>query len=104
MIEPNRQGEVWVFAEQEDGTLHDVSLELCGRAAELGARLGVKTGAVLPGHGVEPMAHQLIAHGIDTVYATDDIRLGHFQTGSYARVVSTLIAKHRPQIVLYGAT
>jgi len=32
MIEPNRQGEVWVFAEQEEGALHDVSLELCGKA------------------------------------------------------------------------
>ena len=104
MIEPNRQGEVWVFAEQEDGSLHDVSLELCGRAAELAARLGVKTGAVLPGHRVETMAEQLIAHGIDTVYATDDARLAHFQTGPYARVVSTLIEKHRPQIVMYGAT
>ena len=104
MIEPNRQGEVWVFAEQEDGSLHDVSLELCGRAAELGQRLGVKTGAVLPGHKVEAMAHRLIAQGIDTVYATDDERLGHFQTGSYARVLSTLIEKHRPQIVMYGAT
>ena len=53
MIEPNRQGEVWVFAEQEDGSLHDVSLELCGKARELADRLGVKAGAVLPGHGVE---------------------------------------------------
>ena len=104
MIEPNRQGEVWVFAEQEDGALHDVSLELCGRAAELAERLGVKTGAVLPGHKVEQMACQLIAQGIDTVYTADDPRLGHFQTGSYARVVSTLIEKHRPQIVMYGAT
>ena len=49
MIEPNRKGEVWVFAEQEDGSLHDVSLELCGKARELADRLGVKTGAVLPG-------------------------------------------------------
>jgi electron transfer flavoprotein alpha subunit len=104
MIEPNRQGEVWVFAEQEDGSLHDVSLELCGRAAELASRLGVRTGAVLPGHNVEAMTRQLIAYGIDTVYAVDDTRLGHFQTGSYARVLSTLIEKHRPQIVMYGAT
>ncbi len=104
MIEPNRQGEVWVFAEQEDGALHNVSLELCGRAAELAEQLGVKTGAVLPGHKVEQMACQLIAQGIDTVYTADDRRLGHFQTGSYARVVSTLIEKHRPQIVMYGAT
>ena len=40
MTEPNRQGEVWVFAEQEDGVLHDVSLELCGKARELADRLG----------------------------------------------------------------
>ena len=43
MMEPNRKGEVWVFAEQEDGTLHDVALELCGKARELADRLGVKT-------------------------------------------------------------
>ena len=104
MIEPNRQGEVWVFAEQEDGSLHDVSLELCGRAAELADRLGVKTGAVLPGHNVEEMARRLIAQGIDTVYAADDARLAHFQTNSYARVLSTFVEKHRPQIVIYGAT
>ena len=51
MIEPNRQGEVWVFAEQEDGALHDVALELCGKARELADRLGVKAGAVLAGRG-----------------------------------------------------
>jgi electron transfer flavoprotein alpha subunit len=104
MIEPNRQGEVWVFAEQEDGSLHDVSLELCGKARELADRLGVKTGAVLPGADVGPLAKRLIAQGADTVYVTDDPRLSHYQTGSYAQVLTTLIQKHRPQIVLYGAT
>jgi electron transfer flavoprotein alpha subunit len=104
MIEPNRQGEVWVFAEQEDGSLHDVSLELCGKARDLADRLGVKTGAVLPGSGVEPLAKRLIAQGIDSVYLTDDQRLSHYQTCSYCEVVCKLIEKHRPQIVLYGAT
>jgi electron transfer flavoprotein alpha subunit len=104
MIEPNRQGEVWVFAEQEDGTLHDVALELCGKARDLADQLGVKAAAVLPGAGVEPLAKRLIAQGADTVYLADDPRLAHYQTGSYARAVTTLVEKHRPQIVLYGAT
>ncbi len=34
MIPQNRNGEVWVYAEQEDGGLSDVPLELCGRARE----------------------------------------------------------------------
>jgi electron transfer flavoprotein alpha subunit len=103
-MEPNRQGEVWVYAEQEDGSLNDVALELCGKARELADRLGVKTGAVLPGAGVGGLGGALIAHGADTVYTVDDPRLAHYQTSPYARVVSTLIERHRPQIVIYGAT
>ena len=104
MIEPNRQGEVWVFAEQEDGQVHDVALELCGKARDLADRLGVRSGAVLPGAGVGPLGEKLIAHGVDNVYVVDDEQLGHYQTGSYAQVLCTLIEKHRPQIVVYGAT
>jgi len=104
MIEPNRQGEVWVFAEQEDGSLHDVVLELCGKARELADRLEVRVGAVLPGANVAGLGKQLIAHGADHVYQVDDPRLGHFQTAPYARVLCSLIGKHRPQIVMYGAT
>jgi len=104
MIEPNRQGQVWVYAEQEDGSLNDVALELCGKARELADRLGVKTGAVLTGSGVNGLASQLVAHGADTVYVCEDPRLLHYQTLPYARVMSTLIQRHRPQIVIFGAT
>lgn len=104
MIEPNRQGEVWVFAEQEDGSLHDVVLELCGKGRELADRLGVKFGAVLPGSNVGPLATRLIAQGADNVYVVDDPKLSHFQTKPYARAVCALIQKHSPQIVMYGAT
>lgn len=104
MVEPNRQGEVWVFAEQEDGALHDVALELCGKARELASQLGVKTGAVLAGAEVGPLAQRLIAQGADHVYLVDDPRLEHYQTGTYAQVLRVLIEKHRPQIVIYGAT
>jgi electron transfer flavoprotein alpha subunit len=104
MTAPNRQGEVWVFGEQEDGALHDVVLELCGKARQLADDLGVKTGAVLAGADVAPLANRLIAHGADSVYLVDREDLRHYQTGSYARVLTTLIQKHRPQIVIYGAT
>ena len=104
MIEPNRQGEVWVFAEQEDASLSDVSLELCGKARELADRLGVKMAAVLPGHGVRELATRIIAHGADKVYLAENQRLEHYQTQPYTRVLCELIGKHCPQIVIYGAT
>ena len=104
MIEPNRNGEVWVFAEQEDESLNDVSLELCGKARELADRLGVKMGAVLAGWNVRELAYRLIAHGADRVYHVHDTRLEHYRTLPYSRVMCQLIEKHKPQIVLYGAT
>jgi len=104
MIEPNRQGEVWVYAEQEDGSLHDVALELCGKARQLADELGVKAGAVLLGSKVADLAPRLIAHGADNVYLVDSKRLAHYQTGTYSHVVCELVRKHQPQIVMYGAT
>lgn len=104
MISVNRQGEVWVFAEQENGVLNDVALELCGKARQLGDELGVKVGAVLAGHDVETLAKRLFAQGVDRVYLTDNERLAHYQTTSYAKILIELIKKHEPQIVLYGAT
>jgi electron transfer flavoprotein alpha subunit len=104
MIDVNRKGEVWVFAEQEDGELHDIALELCGKARELADHVGVQMAAVLPGHDVRKLSAKLIAHGADKVYVVEDPRLAHYQTQPYARVVCTLIEKHKPQIVVYGAT
>lgn len=104
MIAQNRNGEVWVFAEQEDGALHDVALELAGKARELADRLGVKVGAVLPGWNARELSYRLIQHGADHVYLVEDRKLEHYQTQPYARAVCTLIEKHKPQIVLFGAT
>ena len=104
MIEPNRSGEVWVFAEQEDQRLSDVSLELCGKARALADRLGVRTAAVLPGLNVRELSEHLITHGVDRVYHVDDAHLEHYRTLPYARVLCQLIARHKPQIVVFGAT
>ncbi len=104
MIEPNRKGEIWVFAEQEDGALCDVSLELCGKARELADELKVPMAAVLPGWNVRELSYRLIALGADKVYYVHDTRLEHYRTLPYSRVMCELIAKHKPQIVLYGAT
>jgi len=104
MIEVNRQGEVWVFAEQEGRKLSDVPLELLGKARELAGQLGVPVAAVLLGDGVADLAAELIAHGADKVYLVQDPLLGHYQAASYSHVLCRLIERHRPQICLYGAT
>jgi len=104
MIEVNRQGEVWVFAEQEAGALSDVPLELLSKGRELADTLNVPLGCLLLGENVRDLAPTLGQHGADKVYLVEHPLLKQYQTLSYAKAICQLIEKHKPQIVIYGAT
>jgi electron transfer flavoprotein alpha subunit len=104
MIDVNKSGEVWVFAEQYNGTLQEVPMELLSKGRELADKLGVKLGAVLLGDNVKSLAEKLGQYGADKVYLAEHQLLEHFQTNPYTKVVCELIQEHKPQIVLYGAT
>jgi len=104
MIDVNRDGEVWVFAEQHDGKVEDTPLELMSKARHLADTLKVKLAAVLLGEGVEDLCTKLTHYGADKVYLAEHPLLESYQTNSYAKVILDLIHKHKPQIVLYGAT
>ncbi len=97
-------GEVWVFAEVEEGRIADVSIELLGKGRELADTLGVRLGAMLLGKGVRPLAAALHAHGADVVYLADAGALAMYRTMPYARWIIDLVAQKKPEIVLYGAT
>lgn len=102
--EPAHTGEVWVFAEQEEGSLHPVSLELLGTARCLAKPLGAAVGAVLLGDTPGELGATLIAHGADRVYVAANPLLTDFRPVPYKTALTTAIARYRPQIVLFGAT
>jgi electron transfer flavoprotein alpha subunit len=100
----SQHGDVWVFAEVDDGKVADVSLELLGKGKELAGTLGVRLGAVILGHGTKKLAEKLFAHGADVVYSAEDERLAQYTTLPYARVLTDVIQEKKPEIVLYGAS
>jgi len=104
MIDVNRKGEVWVFAEQHEGRLEDTPLELMSKARRLADTLGVELAAMLLGDCVEGLATKMIQYGADKVYLVEHPLLRAYQTNSYAKVIFDLIHKYEPQVVLYGAT
>jgi electron transfer flavoprotein alpha subunit len=99
-----QHGEVWVYAEVDDGRIADVSLELLGKGRELAGILGVQLGAVVLSSDAKAQAAKLFAHGADVVYAAEDARLARYTTIPYARVLTDAIRERKPEIVLYGAT
>ena len=104
MATERSKGEVWVFAEQEDGVLGDVPRELLGKGRELADRLGVKLAAVLAGDGVEGLAARLFEAGADRVHLIDDPALKVFRGGAYRKALVAAIREEAPQIVIFGAT
>ena len=98
------KGEVWVFAEQEEGKLSEVPFELLGKARELAGKLGVKVGAALLGSGVGHLAKELIERGADIVHTIDDKRLEQYRNKAYRTALTALIKEVNPQIVIFGAT
>ncbi|WP_461614266.1 electron transfer flavoprotein subunit alpha/FixB family protein [Clostridium sp. Marseille-QA1073] len=95
---------VWVFAEQRDGELQKVSLELLGKGREIADKLGVELTALLIGHNVEGMSKELAAYGADKILLADREELAHYSTDGYAKVIADLANAHKPEIIFIGAT
>jgi electron transfer flavoprotein alpha subunit len=102
----NTNGEVWVFAEQEDGVLSDVPRELLGKGRELADALGVRLGAALMGgKGVgDALAPALFEAGADVVHVIEDDALAVFRGKAYRHALVETIKECSPQIVIFGAT
>lgn len=95
---------VWVFAEQRDGQLQKVSLELLGKGRELADKLGVELTALLLGSDIDNIAKELVAYGADKVIYADSPLLKHYTTDGYTKVICDLVNEVKPEAILVGAT
>ena len=99
--------DIWVFAEQTHGVLAEVALELLAKGLELKTQRGdgARLCAVLLGSELAPEIEQtLIAAGADVVYKVDDPNLAEYEANVYVDAVAQLVVKHRPEVILAGAT
>ncbi|GLI39293.1 FAD-binding protein [Geobacter hydrogenophilus] len=95
---------VWVFIEQYDGEAAKVSWELLGTGAELAESLGVELSAVIIGHKVEHLCDEAFGYGADKAITLDAPVFANYRTKPYTDAICHLINKHRPEIILMGAT
>ncbi len=96
---------IWVFAEQHQGKVQGVAMELIAEARKLAADLGEEVAAVLLGdEGIKKAAQELIHYGADKVYVCSDAKLKNYTTEPYCDTIVELIKAHNPAIVLMGAT
>jgi electron transfer flavoprotein alpha subunit len=93
---------VWVIGEVEDGIILPVTFELLGAARELADKRRSEVWVILLGNNIQQA--QLYAFGADVSVVIDDIRLTYFVDELEAKILSRLIEKYLPEIILCGAT
>ncbi len=99
------ESEIWVFAEQRQGELVEVGLELLGKAFELAHPAGWKVASVLVGHASEKaLREQLLSFGADEVIVADHPLLRSYCSQSYAKILAKLVREYDPKVFLLGAT
>ena len=97
---------IWVFAEQRQGKIQNVALELIGEGKRLAKDISDDTQlcAVLIGNKIDHLAQECFEYGADKVYMVQDPLLENYTTDGYTKVMKQLIDEYKPEIVLYGAT
>ena len=98
--------DVWVLGEVTAGEVHRVTMELLGIARELADKLGSgsKVVCLLMGNNLEGLDQDLFSYSADKVIMVDDESLKYFNDSVYASVVSRLVKKYKPEILISGAT
>ncbi|MDR0857665.1 MAG: electron transfer flavoprotein subunit alpha [Oscillospiraceae bacterium] len=95
---------VWVFAEQRQGKLQGVAVELLGEGRKLATEIGTELSAILLGDKVDDLVDELYEYGADNVYYANDPQLSNYTADGYTAVIYRAILKYKPEIVLLGAT
>ena len=96
--------EVWVFIEQRSGKPADVSFELLSKGRKLAEGINGLLKAVVIGSDVKNIIKETFKYGAKEALVIDHADLKHYNTISYSRILSNLVNKNQPRIVLFGAT
>jgi electron transfer flavoprotein alpha subunit len=96
--------DVWVYVEHKEGTHTSMSFELFGIGRKLADDLGANLCALVIAENTDDLAKEAGYYGANKVYAVDGAVFKTFRADAYAKAAASVMAKYKPDIVLYRAT
>ena len=103
-VDLSQYQDVWIVAEIKDNKVRNVSFELLGKAIELADELKQDSCVLLIGNNVKRFTQGFSNHGAKKIYIAENEDLKEYHTESYSSVITGIISKYKPNIVLYPAT
>ena len=95
---------VWVFIETEHGKAKNVSLELLNQGKILANANNEKIIGVIIGKNMNDVVKSVVAYGADEVILVEGEEYKDYNTDGYTNVMTKLVKKHKPSVILIGAT
>ena len=95
---------IFVYCENEEGKVADVSLELLTKGRVLADTLGCELEALVLGHNLAGVEKELAEYGADRIHIADCACLAPYRTLPHAAVVCGIFKEEQPQIALFGAS
>jgi electron transfer flavoprotein alpha subunit len=94
---------VWVYVEQREGQLEDISLQLVSGSRRFADKLGEKLSVAAVGGNDEELAATLASYGADRVCFLDSPLLLQYSPELYSEALFELFIREQPGIVLCAA-
>ncbi len=95
--------EILILAEHRKGELRDITWEMLSKGRQLAEGIGAEVNVALLGKGVSHFAEALRPKA-NKVYLIEDERLEVFNSETYQRALTRLIAERNPLLTLIGHT
>lgn len=98
---------LFVYIEQTQGVIKEVSLELLAKAQQLKesrSQFEIEVVGVLIGFDISKLADECIYYGADTVLLFQHESLKSYNTKNYATVLHQIIKEYDPEAFLFGGT
>lgn len=105
-VDVDEYGDVWVFIEEHDGEVANVSWELLGEAQKLMDKKPDEEElvALVIGEDVEAVAEEAVARGADRALVADDPVFEPYRADPYGKQFREMVEERNPDVALIGGT
>ena len=95
---------ICVYVDHDNGKIHRVTYELCGKAVELSKVTGHPVYALMIGSNVTEAASKVLRYGVDKVFVYDHPSFENFTIEPYTAAFYDFVQQIKPSSILVGAT
>ncbi|MHA1230003.1 MAG: FAD-binding protein [Candidatus Helarchaeota archaeon] len=95
---------VWIIGEHHDNKIQDYVYQIIGKGRDLANKLGVKLSVIILGWNLDDQINELGNYGVDEVYYVKSPILKYYYSELYVDILTELIHKYKPEIVLIAST